>query len=59
MLRRLIQLYPYQLKFVIAEPGDLLQVNAIVSEIGSLEESGGADGGGSGCGDLWPSAGAG
>jgi 7-carboxy-7-deazaguanine synthase len=35
ILRRLIQLYPYQLKFVIAEPGDLLQVNAIVSEIGA------------------------
>jgi 7-carboxy-7-deazaguanine synthase len=36
ILRRLIQLYPYQLKFVIAEPGDLAQVNAIVNDIGAL-----------------------
>jgi 7-carboxy-7-deazaguanine synthase len=36
ILRRLIQLYPYQLKFVIAEPGDIEQVNAIVAEIGAL-----------------------
>jgi 7-carboxy-7-deazaguanine synthase len=36
ILRRLIQLYPYQLKFVIAEPADLAQVNAIVDEIGAL-----------------------
>jgi 7-carboxy-7-deazaguanine synthase len=35
ILRRLIQLYPYQLKFVITEPGDLEQVNAIVSDIGA------------------------
>jgi len=35
ILRRLIQLYPYQLKFVIADPGDLPQVNAIVSDIGA------------------------
>ncbi len=35
ILRRLIQLYPYQLKFVITEPGDVQQVNAIVSEIGA------------------------
>src|ERR1700733_8350297 len=35
ILRRLIQLYPYQLKFVIAEPGDVQQVNAIVAEIGA------------------------
>jgi 7-carboxy-7-deazaguanine synthase len=35
ILRRLIQLYPYQLKFVIAEPGDLEQVNAIVNQIGA------------------------
>ncbi len=35
ILRRLIQLYPYQLKFVITDPGDLQQVNAIVSEIGA------------------------
>ena len=36
ILRRLIQLYPYQLKFVITEPTDLQQVNAIVSDIGAL-----------------------
>ncbi len=36
ILRRLIQLYPYQLKFVITEPADLRQVNAIVSDIGAL-----------------------
>lgn len=35
ILRRLIQLYPYQLKFVIAEAGDLKQVNAIVGEMGA------------------------
>ena len=35
ILRRLIQLYPYQLKFVISEPNDLQQVNAIVSDIGA------------------------
>jgi 7-carboxy-7-deazaguanine synthase len=36
VLRRLIQLYPYQLKFVISEPEDVAQVNAIVSDIGAL-----------------------
>jgi 7-carboxy-7-deazaguanine synthase len=35
ILRRLTQLYPYQLKFVITDPSDLQQVNAIVSEIGA------------------------
>jgi len=35
ILRRLVQLYPYQLKFVITEPNDLQQVNAIVSDIGA------------------------
>jgi len=35
ILRRLIQRYPYQLKFVITEPGDLQQVNAIVHDIGA------------------------
>jgi len=35
ILKRLIQLYPYQLKFVIVEPGDLAQVLAIVEEIGA------------------------
>jgi 7-carboxy-7-deazaguanine synthase len=35
ILRRLIQLYSYQLKFVIADPGDLQQVHTIVSDIGA------------------------
>ena len=35
ILKRLIQLYPYQLKFVIAEPGDLGEVQAIVAHIGA------------------------
>jgi 7-carboxy-7-deazaguanine synthase len=35
ILRRLIQLYPYQLKFVITDPSDLQEVNAIVSDIGA------------------------
>ncbi len=35
ILRRLIQLYPYQLKFVISDPGDLQQVNSIVTDIGA------------------------
>jgi len=36
ILRRLIQLYPYQLKFVITNPSDLEQVNGIVEDIGAL-----------------------
>jgi len=35
ILRRLTQLYPYQLKFVIADPNDVQQVNAIVSDVGA------------------------
>lgn len=35
ILRRLIQLYPYQLKFVITDPGDLQQVNSIVHDTGA------------------------
>ena len=35
ILRRLIQLYSYQLKFVIVEDGDLAQVRAIVEETGA------------------------
>jgi 7-carboxy-7-deazaguanine synthase len=35
ILRRLIQLYAYQLKFVISEPGDVQQVNAIMGDIGA------------------------
>ncbi|MBZ5608995.1 MAG: 7-carboxy-7-deazaguanine synthase QueE [Acidobacteriia bacterium] len=37
ILKRLIQLYPYQLKFVIVEPGDLAQVRAMVEEIGAAK----------------------
>ena len=37
ILKRLIQLYPYQLKFVITDPGDLPQVRAIVDEIGAAK----------------------
>jgi 7-carboxy-7-deazaguanine synthase len=37
ILKRLIQLYPYQLKFVIVQPGDLAQVRAMVEEIGAAE----------------------
>jgi 7-carboxy-7-deazaguanine synthase len=35
ILRRLIQLYPYQIKFVITDPGDLNEVQAIVRDIGA------------------------
>ena len=35
ILKRLMARYPYQLKFVIADPGDLAEVNAMVEEIGS------------------------
>jgi 7-carboxy-7-deazaguanine synthase len=35
ILTQLIQLYPYQLKFVIADPGDLNEVQAIVRQIGA------------------------
>ena len=38
ILRRLIQRYPYQLKFVITEPGDLQQVNAMLPEIGASRD---------------------
>jgi 7-carboxy-7-deazaguanine synthase len=37
ILKRLIQLYPYQLKFVITDPDDLLQVRAIIEEIGAAK----------------------
>lgn len=37
ILKRLIQLYSYQLKFVIVEKGDLAQVRAIVEEIGAAK----------------------
>ncbi len=37
ILKRLIQLYSYQLKFVIVEEGDLTQVRAIVEEIGAAK----------------------
>lgn len=35
ILKRLIQLYSYQLKFVIVDPTDLAEVRAIVGEIGA------------------------
>ena len=35
ILKRLIQLYSYQLKFVMTDPSDLAQVRAIVEEIGA------------------------
>jgi 7-carboxy-7-deazaguanine synthase len=37
VLKRLIQLYPYQLKFVIVDPSDLAQVGAIVEETGAAK----------------------
>src|SRR5271169_1559146 len=37
ILKRLIQLYPYQLKFVIVNPADIGQVRAIVEEIGAAQ----------------------
>jgi len=37
ILKRLIQLYPHQLKFVIAEPADLTEVHAIVEATGALK----------------------
>lgn len=37
ILKRLIQLYPYQLKFVIVDPGDLPQVRAMVEELGAAK----------------------
>jgi len=33
VLKRLIGRYPYQLKFVISDPGDLTEVRVIVAEI--------------------------
>jgi 7-carboxy-7-deazaguanine synthase len=35
VLKRLIQLYPYQLKFVITDPADLQEVRAIIDDIGA------------------------
>ena len=37
ILKRLIQLYSYQLKFVVVEESDLAQVRAIVDEIGAAK----------------------
>ena len=34
ILKRLTQLYPHQLKFVIADPGDMTEVHAIVEATG-------------------------
>jgi 7-carboxy-7-deazaguanine synthase len=38
VLTRLIRHYPYQLKFVISDPGDLTEVRAIVEEIGASKD---------------------
>lgn len=38
VLKRLIGRYPYQLKFVIADPADLEEVHAVVHEIGASKE---------------------
>lgn len=38
VLRRLIERYPYQLKFVITDPADLEEVRAVTTEIGALRE---------------------
>jgi 7-carboxy-7-deazaguanine synthase len=35
ILKRLTQLYAYQLKFVIADPGDLTEVRSIVEQVGA------------------------
>jgi 7-carboxy-7-deazaguanine synthase len=37
VLKRLTQLYPYQLKFVIVDPADLAQVRTIVEAIGAAK----------------------
>lgn len=37
VLRRLIQNYGYQLKFVVSTPGDLLEIQAIVRELGACQ----------------------
>ena len=38
ILKRLIERYPYQLKFVITDPADLEEVRAVTAEIGALRE---------------------
>jgi 7-carboxy-7-deazaguanine synthase len=38
VLKRLTSRYPYQLKFVIANPHDLDEVRAIIQEIGAVED---------------------
>ena len=38
ILKRLIGRYPYQLKFVISDPGDLTEVRAIVAEIEAAKD---------------------
>ncbi len=38
VLKRLMGRYPYQLKFVVGQPGDLVEVGAIVQEIGAAKE---------------------
>jgi len=36
ILKRLTHLYPYQLKFVVADPSDLTEVHAIIDTIGAM-----------------------
>src|SRR5438094_9834086 len=38
VLRRLMAAYPYQLKFVVRQPGDMAEVRSIVQEIGGDRE---------------------
>jgi 7-carboxy-7-deazaguanine synthase len=38
VLKRLIDRYPYQLKFVIADPADLTEVRGIVKEVGASSD---------------------
>lgn len=38
VLKQLINTYPYQLKFVLKDPSDLEEVNAIVAEIGAKRD---------------------
>lgn len=37
ILKRLTQLYPYQLKFVVSDPSDMTEVQAIVEHIGAAK----------------------
>ena len=39
VLRSLMARYPYQLKFVVADPSDIEEIRAIVGETGAARES--------------------